>query len=931
MPLLVEEKFEEISAFLGYSAQLLSAQGDNGSNFSAQLCDKLNSLPSRVGVKVEDPDYYLAEYIVSLLNGLVVASTEDLRKKPDVFSISLGDIKLLNALLDFTVIRCIYSNLSPGVGIPIDRRIKSSTSASKTMRQDILTLVVHTFVSIAETENDVADIIMGGQYATDIISGLCELGFGAIYRGDQSTVYREKFSDFLARIPTYSLLTYTTTLLHQHTPPWFVAVLTRTLAMIPLTRPKDGVQSLIEMIGGLREDEQISVAKLDRAAKILRSVPKGVDAAVYYTSVGTQLLALLDCGDNHLLLSSTVQVINAMNRVAPDVVNNYVFVPITTFFNPSTDSGEEQILVDDITLSRALLRLSQLVRSSESTSIDTLITPIFKSLWALLCFQNQSKRPIELTRSLILVYVKAGNSVTRLRLVIQDISYDGEKDWKYADGDNGEVEIRKRGITYTDLEQENRLKLGEEGVATLSERVSLLMKFVDDLDDSSLRKLFLSIARAWLALRKVPDADPFEVFANLRILEEMLNKHKTKIIESPKEMINLVSTILDEYVEALQDPVDKSKRLSDQLSEITSGLDIDSDDEDEEAEERQSDTETVSIALALITAITSGIFMQNGKYVDSEEQRILKSLVNPLQYMSTHAPPEIASSAATLSILLDNYEMPRTANNADLTESQQKYNNALANIQDELVPIRAHGLHILRSLILERDTTIKVSAVLKIYLSTMNDEDSFIYLNSIKGLQTLTDLHGIYVTEKLVEEYSKNTSQRTLDERLRIGEAILRTIQRLGDALTGKNAEVIMGVVIQMVSTRTLDSRLRMSALSILGMAYEVNPGGILPWIASGIDCALGVLTFETRGDDKAPLRRAAVVLIGSLLKGVNGLNEVPKKLAKEILRIIKYVRISDDDPLVRVQAGNVLDILETMLRDAFTVPGTSIGPRVFE
>jgi hypothetical protein len=54
-------------------------------------------------------------------------------------------------------------------------------------------------------------------------------------------------------------------------------------------------------------------------------------------------------------------------------------------------------------------------------------------------------------------------------------------------------------------------------------------------------------------------------------------------------------------------------------------------------------------------------------------------------------------------------------------------------------------------------------------------------LNAVKGLSALTDAYGNEIIKKLGDIYSDN--QQKLDNRLRIGEALLQTVQRCGDAL----------------------------------------------------------------------------------------------------------------------------------------------------
>ena len=54
-------------------------------------------------------------------------------------------------------------------------------------------------------------------------------------------------------------------------------------------------------------------------------------------------------------------------------------------------------------------------------------------------------------------------------------------------------------------------------------------------------------------------------------------------------------------------------------------------------------------------------------------------------------------------------------------------------------------------------------------------------MNAIKGLSSLTDVHGEKIMRKLMTIYSDNNQK--IENRLRIGEAILQTIQRCGEAL----------------------------------------------------------------------------------------------------------------------------------------------------
>jgi hypothetical protein len=122
---------------------------------------------------------------------------------------------------------------------------------------------------------------------------------------------------------------------------------------------------------------------------------------------------------------------------------------------------------------------------------------------------------------------------------------------------------------------------------------------------------------------------------------------------------------------------------------------------------------------------------------------------------------------------------------ASLEASKEKYRDAMKSLQDDLLPIRAHGMGMLKEMALAKDPLVSsgegLDQLLDIFVRLVQDEDSYIYLNAVKGLSAMTDAYGNEIIRKLGEIYSDDTQK--LDNRLRIGEALLQTIQRCGDAL----------------------------------------------------------------------------------------------------------------------------------------------------
>lgn len=132
------------------------------------------------------------------------------------------------------------------------------------------------------------------------------------------------------------------------------------------------------------------------------------------------------------------------------------------------------------------------------------------------------------------------------------------------------------------------------------------------------------------------------------------------------------------------------------------------------------------------------------------------------------------------------------------------YQKALKLLQDPLLPVRAHGLLLLRQLVSSRQTPNKpaelaqpiidralIPGILSIFLQSLHDDDSYIFLNAVQGLSAMVDGFGREVLKGLVDVYAKGVDgigasilfQQDVDMRTRIGEALAQVIRRCGSAL----------------------------------------------------------------------------------------------------------------------------------------------------
>ena len=201
------------------------------------------------------------------------------------------------------------------------------------------------------------------------------------------------------------------------------------------------------------------------------------------------------------------------------------------------------------------------------------------------------------------------------------------------------------------------------------------------------------------------------------------------------------------------------------------------------------------------------------------------------------------------------------------------YQKALTLLQDPLLPVRAHGLLLLRQLASSKSphpadptkltTTLDpalVPGVLSIFLQSIQDEDSYIFLNAVQGLAAMVDGFGKEVLRGLIADYVRGLDgvgagaldRGEVDVRVRIGEALGQVTRRCGETLPSYGT-LFARLPDRMVLTMLVDSGFARSTARKSG---EVLPP---PYRPSNI---LIIATRSNGGDEcvgTAPLRHRLV------------------------------------------------------------------------
>ncbi|KAF9576079.1 hypothetical protein EC968_000146 [Mortierella alpina] len=317
--------------------------------------------------------------------------------------------------------------------------------------------------------------------------------------------------------------------------------------------------------------------------------------------------------------------------------------------------------------------------------------------------------------------------------------------------------------------------------------VDVFLDFLSELETSGkegeiLGDLYMYLLDEYQAgkVRGSNSVSPRRMLTMLQLILSMTQKLGPSIMSKVTQIIGLANNILEHQGSGEVDRQEDESILHE------------GEDDTEEADE-----EILGLVLTLLTAV-----LNENEHLSQQDCHLLGLTLLHLKVLAEHPLIEIRRVAHDLQTLIPTRLNDSSSTSADAPKKSEmeiemeKYASALAALQDSLLPVRAHGLHILREMILAKSIVLTKSSggdgaereldhALDIFVQHVQEPDSFIYLNAVKGLAALTDAHGPEILTKLMKIYSNENGKQPLDTRLRIGEALVQTVQRCGEALGG--------------------------------------------------------------------------------------------------------------------------------------------------
>lgn len=895
------------------------------------IISKIQNLKTYESLGFADNELFVRKLLYHFMKIHAITCDEQRSNPGDLLPVSLHDIRYLEVLITLIMSHGIDANLPEDMRILQNHReVDCIVPNSHKRNLDTLSLVIDTlypvFVPKSMPDDDyIRSVILKGPLYPEMVVGTMTL-----YLSQRDSKY-EQYSRELENVQaTYGLFTIYPSLVQSVKNARAHAILLERLSTLPVRRD-DGLLNMLDFVTGARENEQVDTEKIDRFTQLLVAKPKNIKSFDYFTELFTQVRAQFSYINRPVVITCLNNLITAIYYKNPRIIHDFLFKPIyeVLFNKPVKDRSYTE-------LNNTINMLISLTKNT-STEIINAVTigydrnEFYVHLWiyALFLRKNQGIKPLlcdsdgnkikddplpyySVILSLLKSYMVLTGYFEALNILSLNLINFEHSEWNYSI----DLETRLAFMSIKDKHDKisDELALPHKQETTVIElfddmniAVEMFITLLKQIGNKEVTKnLFLNVLSRWVksTTKKVDNtlidekSNSTLILMDLKILEQMNREFTSDIVKDPKDVL----IVIEELVDFLAEEETKYSRNNE-----------DSDDEEDETRVEKEDEDSLDpfeILMDLLGAILDEASKVDLSAAKSSMQRIRLKLID------VNSPRCDMLERKVSTVLLD---ISTNANEyPDIHREKESLEKVMALLSDPLEPIKVQGLTTLSNLIKDRSQIVPYYKAKQIFLQHLKDPDPFVYLNAVKGLALLCEVDKHETIECLVKLYLNLDQKGKVDDILKVGEVFTRYIQRENEAFVGPHAERILDACLLMIRQHDkLDNRIRMSAISLLGICLRVNARGLHEKVPLVLDCVFGILQLETSAKDKNEnkndtfvVRRAAIHLISDLLWD-NDLSILPERYNRQKLTtLLQYVREQDKDTLVREYASNILEEL---------------------
>ncbi|KAH9894464.1 hypothetical protein C8Q73DRAFT_518427 [Cubamyces lactineus] len=779
-----------------------------------------------------------------------------------------------------------------------------------------------------------------------------------------------------------------------------------------LLRP-EGIRGLCESVFGEEEasGEDVALDKLEHVARLLGTIPAGMMPQEYLNIILPRMLTLLSLEERALPHSYRRAIAFSLSRMMTNEENAQIKESTMQLVFPVLHGP---IISGAGSMSpKASLNTIQVLLINTDPSphlITALLTPIVPSLYSLYACLDGAKAadPIlrEGIKGLLSTWGRLVSSEDVIGTIWRIIGGEGS-DWRVdvageisrVEGDSADDGQPLSLFTPQSLKEAEAA--GEFDVDSnllgLKPDPVRLVRFLKEIDRSDVSsELFVQLLEAYRDSRTQKDPDPVKTLLYLQLVlqiqKQLTTDDASSVLKKPEHILTFVKHALENPRQSVRPSAGQSNsatglrmedlRIVSDEESVTDDEDEEGDSDDEDGDQEHGSDDMTTTAVKLLLSV-----LEANPDLSARTAPVLNDIFSLLEPLSKAPEEQLRGLAREARMVMT----ARLASTSDSTahrpsksasgeeDPRETYQKALKLLQDQLLPVRAHGLMLLRQLVsARRDASGQlvgpaiepalVPGVLSIFMQSVQDDDSYMFLNAVQGLSAMVDGFGKDVLRNLVNVYSEGLdglsastmSQHDVDMRTRVGEALGQVIRRCGEALPSY-AVMLVPPLFRVIRASHFPTVLRTSAVSLLAQCVKTNALAVLPYAIELSDAMIDLLQVESvpaaqrkpapRSDTEAdanegagktasqppgtmdsqptstnskfpPLRRAALHFLTLLTNActtrvyetghADGLL-FPPEILRRAKTTLGYIAATDADDVVRVMAREAVEGLDQL------------------
>jgi len=262
-------------------------------------------------------------------------------------------------------------------------------------------------------------------------------------------------------------------------------------------------------------------------------------------------------------------------------------------------------------------------------------------------------------------------------------------------------------------------------------------------------------------------------------------------------------------------------------------------------------------------------------------------------------------------------------------DEMSEYKLAMFDLSDPLLPVRGHGIIELTRLIHNHDveTILNIDEVSKVLVDSLEDEDTYIYCAAINGLVACATYNTDMALDILTKEFCilrqrKGLEDKSVEIRLKIGEALVRVTRELGE-VTPKYKNLLLNTLFS--AANDPEVLIRSSSISNLGEVCK-NLRFSLGGIAGEV---LQHLEMSSRDQD-VTVRRAAVMAVTLILQGLGrDAFRVLDASLRDLYRGLKNLARTETDDVTLTHASIAMEEIDNIIKE-FLAPSEVLEKKIY-